>query len=164
MQDVIDCVRSLVPDGDEKIAYSSSMGAYASFNYAEALGISRGLLVSPQFSVDPKVVPFESRWSRDVARIDFRRDHLRTMTSDVPFSILLDEGGRADAKHARLIRRRVRETRAYSIAGAGHNPLRFLAERGLLKPLVAEYLETGRVMRHEALPLSEIAGPAALPV
>ncbi len=56
---------------DRAITYGSSMGGYAALRYAGACGADTAVTLSPQFSVDPRVVPWEIRWQPDVARTTF---------------------------------------------------------------------------------------------
>lgn len=56
------------------IAYGSSMGGFAALRYGAICGATVGIALSPQFSVDPEVAPFDRRWADDVAQIVFRSD------------------------------------------------------------------------------------------
>lgn len=56
------------------IAYGSSMGGFAALRYGAVCGATVGLALSPQYSIDPAVAPFDRRWPDDMARIVFRDD------------------------------------------------------------------------------------------
>lgn len=58
-------------DYDRVITYGSSMGGYAAWRYAADCGADTAIALSPQYSGDPKVVPWETRWQADVARTRF---------------------------------------------------------------------------------------------
>lgn len=49
------------------ICYGYSMGAYAAMMFSGPLKADRVVCISPQFSMDPKKVPFETRWA-DLAK------------------------------------------------------------------------------------------------
>lgn len=51
------------------MTYGSSMGGYAAIRFADALGAHACLAISPQYSIDPRKVPFERRWQHDARRI-----------------------------------------------------------------------------------------------
>ena len=64
-------VRSATAPYDRVITYGSSMGGYAALRFGRLSRADTGIAISPQFSLDPRVVPFEDRWQADVARITF---------------------------------------------------------------------------------------------
>ncbi|WP_157982263.1 hypothetical protein [Oceanicella sp. SM1341] len=156
IEQVLAVVREAIPGGYEVVAYSSSMGAYASLNFAEALNVTRGLVVSPQYSLDPKVIDFEKRWYQEARQIEFKRDYIKSRDSDLNFSILLDGRLKVDIRHAELIAQRFHKAKFYSIEGAEHDPFGYLSRKNLLKPLIAEYLSKGTIMRHEQIPMVEM--------
>src|SRR5271165_505635 len=51
--------------------YGSSMGGYAAIRLGESVHARAAVALSPQFSVDKAVVPFEHRWKGDAQRISF---------------------------------------------------------------------------------------------
>ena len=61
--------RAAVPEGARVMTYGSSMGGYAALRFARALRADAILALSPQYSIDPAVVPWEDRWRQDGARI-----------------------------------------------------------------------------------------------
>lgn len=58
----------------DTLGFGSSMGGYAIAHFADALGIKRGLCISPQFSIHREIVPFEHRWDDHAARIKYLRN------------------------------------------------------------------------------------------
>jgi hypothetical protein len=64
-------VSEIAADYQRVVAYGSSMGGYAAIRFGCAVGASLALALSPQFSIDPAVVPFETRWAGDSKRLDF---------------------------------------------------------------------------------------------
>ncbi|OWK31686.1 hypothetical protein [Sphingomonas mucosissima] len=85
---------------DRTITYGSSMGGYAALRYAVACGADTAIALSPQFSADPQVVPWETRWQADVARTRF---------AELPFVgaeqqyVFYDPRVAPDARHAAMI-------------------------------------------------------------
>ena len=69
------------------VAYSRSMGGYGAIRLGSRVGVQVALAISPQFSIDSAVAPFEPRWAGDSARIDFRSSGmLATVSSPRPMS------------------------------------------------------------------------------
>lgn len=58
----------------EVIGYSISMGAYALLYFSQELLISRAIAYCPQYSIDRKVSPFETRWQHEASIIQFQHD------------------------------------------------------------------------------------------
>jgi lysophospholipase L1-like esterase len=118
------------------ITYGSSMGGYAAIRFAGAVGASAALAVSPQFSIDPTIVPFENRWLDDAQAIDFRLE--RSWSPDFAgTAYIVYDPSNIDARHVELFARRTRVI-PVALHGAGHPCTGFLAEIGLLQPLVLE--------------------------
>jgi hypothetical protein len=62
------------------VAYGSSMGGYAAIRFGAMVGATTAVALSPQYSIDPRSVPFETRWTADAARVKFifeRNPHAR---------------------------------------------------------------------------------------
>lgn len=51
------------------IAYGISMGGYAAINFADLIGATEVIAICPQYTVNPSVVPWETRFPRGQARI-----------------------------------------------------------------------------------------------
>ena len=64
-------VRKIAEQYRKVVTYGSSMGGYAAIRFGRAVGASEALALSPQFSIDPLVTPFEQRWAPHSARISF---------------------------------------------------------------------------------------------
>jgi hypothetical protein len=114
------------------VSYGSSMGGFAALRFGAEAGAHTGLALSPQFSVDPNIVPFESRWSRDVEQITFQ------VVGDRPLPIqyiVYDPRNLPDARHAALFAERS-PTIAMRATYGGHPAGAFVNETGLLEPLI----------------------------
>ena len=51
-------------------AYGSSMGGYAAIRFGGLFGAT-AIALSPQYSIDRRIVPFEHRWTGDAQRIRY---------------------------------------------------------------------------------------------
>lgn len=56
---------------EELVTYGSSMGGHGALVASRLLGAARVVAYAPQFSVDPQIVPWETRWASDTSRIAF---------------------------------------------------------------------------------------------
>lgn len=121
---------------DHVIAYGSSMGGYAAVRFGGWAGAHLALAISPQFSVDPAVCPWENRWAADSARIRFLWDK-DDCAGFIRQAIVVFDPHNSDARHARLIADRV-PTTFVSTPYAGHPACGFLAETGLLSRMVLQ--------------------------
>jgi hypothetical protein len=120
------------------IAYGSSMGGYAALRYGAACGADVGVALSPQFSVDPAIVPFDRRWADDVARIAFRGDAPAPLPSQY---IVYDPCDAHDRPHFELFAARS-PTHGIAVPHGGHPVGGYLTETGLLG-LLLEAVEDG---------------------
>lgn len=114
------------------VTYGSSMGGYAALRFADACGAQAAIALSPQFSVDPAVVPFETRWQPDVAQIHF---------AEVPFVpaprqyIFYDPRMAPDAQHYAMFAA-AGPTIPIAMPFAGHPVGGLLAETGALQAVI----------------------------
>jgi hypothetical protein len=53
------------------ITYGSSMGGYAALAFGHHLGSLYNICISPQFSINPEIPPYDKRWSADFKNIEF---------------------------------------------------------------------------------------------
>ncbi len=118
------------------VTYGSSMGAYAALRFGGMAGAHCAIALSPQFSIDPKVAPFEPRWGDESRR--FRP----VWESALPFPVLQQayvayDPQDLDRRHVQLLRRECVFTEI-PLPSAGHPVTGFLMEVGLLEPLVHE--------------------------
>lgn len=139
MEEVLAVVRADIAPGTEIVAYSVSMGGYAAIRFAGLLGVSRILTFSPQYSIDPKIVPWEKRWDRLFDRP--RRilwEHLM-VPRGVPVYLFYDPHNR-DRHHVRLFRREV-DVVPVRVPYAGHASITVLMQCGLLGDAVLDVAE-----------------------
>ena len=115
------------------IAYGSSMGGFAALRYGAACGATVGLALSPQYTVDPAIVPFDRRWADDVARILFRDDaHLPTLPAQY---ITYDPRDMQDRRHFDLFAGQS-STIGLPISHGGHPVGSYLVETDMMRPLL----------------------------
>lgn len=127
--------------------YGSSMGGYAALRFATRIGADTAIAISPQYSLDPAVVPFEDRWQADLAAITFREGPFVPAARQV---IFYDPRLATDDAHVRLFAAESRVERI-GIPFAGHPVGPMLTETGVLKQairgLVAGDLDAVAVQR-----------------
>lgn len=81
-----------------------SMGGYGALRFAKALGADQAVLVSPQFSIAPEVVPFEDRYLAEAQGFDAALGDLRQVSMPGLRGLLLvDPFFSIDMSHVRLI-------------------------------------------------------------
>jgi len=133
LMEALATVAAAVAGYERVIAYGSSMGGFAALHYGAACGASIGLALSPQYSVDPAIAPFDRRWPEDIARIRFRRD------GDLPMLpvqyVAYDPRVPHDRRHFDLFAARS-PTIGLPVPHGGHPVGAYLLETGLLQPLL----------------------------
>ena len=118
------------------VTYGSSMGAYAAIRLAGLAGAHCVVALSPQFSIDPSVVPFEYRWEEPSQR--FRAVWEPTLPyPTLEQAYVAYDPDNLDAKHLALFDQRFRFTHV-RLPGAGHPVTGYLVELGLLEPMVLQ--------------------------
>jgi pimeloyl-ACP methyl ester carboxylesterase len=113
------------------VAYGSSMGGFAALHYGASCGAQLGIAISPQYSVDPEIAPFEDRWIDDVARIRFRRDETRPLPRQY---IVYDPMDPNDRQHFELFAARSPTIGLRAMHG-GHPAGTFILETQMFTPL-----------------------------
>lgn len=131
--------------------YGSSMGGYGAILGAQALGAKLCLVLSPQYSIDPQVVPFERRYNDYAARIGpFVHDLARHVEPTCDHVVGLDPTHRLDRSHFDLISQAV-PVQALPIYGAGHGVLPLLTNSPARETLAELLSGQGSVakLRHQ---------------
>lgn len=140
LDEALRAIAAAVPGYARVIAYGSSMGGFAALRYGARCGATVGLALSPQYTVDPAVVPFDRRWAQDVARIAFRQD------ADLPSLpeqyVVYDPRDAHDRRHFELFAERS-PTTGVPVPHGGHPVGSYLVETDMLRLLV-ENVEAGR--------------------
>lgn len=119
------------------VTYGSSMGGYAALRFAEAAGAQAALAISPQFSIDPRVAPFETRWPAEAARIAYRA-HPAPAGEGI---LVYDPVDRRDRRHAELYAAANPRLILLPVPYAGHPAATLLAETGQLQAMIRQVAE-----------------------
>ena len=133
MPDALAAVAAATARVPRVFTYGSSMGGYAALRFARTVGARTGIAISPQYSLDPRVVPFETRWQADLARITFRE---RVYQAPARQIIFYDPRLRVDDQHFRLFETGGQETVAVGVPHAGHPVGPLLVETGALQDAI----------------------------
>jgi pimeloyl-ACP methyl ester carboxylesterase len=125
-----------------------SMGGYGALRFARALRADQAVLVSPQFSIAPGVVPFEMRYRAEADRFDAALGDLRRVAvPELRGLILVDPFLRPDLRHARMITRCFPGMEMARLAFAGHPATRVLRSAGKAWTLHREATAAGAERR-----------------
>lgn len=138
MAEAMAAVRAATAGAERVMTYGSSMGAYAALRFADAAGANAVLAISPQYSIDPARVPFETRWLQDGRRIVFRPEIDGRLTCACRPLIVYDSTGH-DERHVRLIAAEI-EADLVGLRYVHHPATTYLNEMRLLGPLVFDLL------------------------
>jgi len=125
------------------VFYGSSMGGYGALAYASAAPGARVVAFSPQTSLDPATVPFETRYRNGFARGDWSGAYLDgasgpRLASKV--TVFYDPHERLDRLHALRLGENVRFDHM-KMPFAGHNTMRRLLMQGILTDVCSLALE-----------------------
>lgn len=137
---VIQTVRKASAAAEHLLAYGSSMGGYGALRFAGQIGAHAALALSPQFSLDPRRVPFETRWAADRRRIRFREEIDGRIMTGPRMILAYDPLIEADRRHAELFAAATAIT-LLPLPRAGHAVGGFLNDIKLLRPLVFDALD-----------------------
>ena len=127
-------VRAATAGADRVVTYGSSMGGYAALRFANAVGATDALALSPQYSIDPKVAPQELRWTQDGKRIRWRPEFGGPMSCSATAVVVFDPTG-SDRWHGERIEQDL-NCRAIRLPYTAHPVTTYLADVSLLAPLL----------------------------
>ncbi|WP_313102403.1 tetratricopeptide repeat protein [Brevundimonas sp.] len=138
MAEAMAAVRQATQGAARVLTYGSSMGGYAAVRFADAAGADAALAISPQYSIDPARVPFETRWLQDGKRIAFRPEIEKRLACQCRPTIVFDSSSNDD-RHARLIADEI-DADLIGLDYVHHPATTYLSEIGLLGGLVFDAL------------------------
>lgn len=115
------------------VTYGSSMGGYGALVAAPRLGAVRAVVSVPQASVDPVDVPWETRWRKDIKRIDFRH-RVGPELGAVDVYAIFDPFFAIDRMHVDVLRRYAHVHEIHT-PFAEHGASMLLKEVNLLEPV-----------------------------
>lgn len=148
----LESVRAGTQAARRVMTYGSSMGAYSAVRFADAVGATSTLALSPQYSLDPAKAPDEDRWVQDARRIKWLPEVDGPIRCSFKPVIIYDPVG-PDGWHGRRIADDI-EVSAVLLPHTAHPVAVYLDEVGLLKELVMDGLEGTldvRAFQQEAL-------------
>lgn len=125
-----------------RVTYGLSMGAYAAVRFARDVQADRAIAISPQYSIDPRTVPFEKRWSEFGAKIPFLWDWPRPgagYAPDGPEVAAIYDPHNLDIRHVALIAAH-HPVRHIAVPYGGHPVTALLSEAGLLSGLILDLI------------------------
>ena len=109
--------------GEHMIGFAASMGAFGLVNYADLLGLDAAQAFSPQYALERRLVPFETRCEDDAIRMGpFPRHRIPVRPQPEKLNIYYDTKYDLDTQQVELIARHLDFTRV-PCPGAVHNVL-----------------------------------------
>lgn len=134
------------------VAMGFSMGGYGAMRFSRSLNLSKVLLVSSQFSVDPVRVPWERRYREWVADQDSALADVTTYANpQLNGFILYDPFVRPDVRQTKLITDAFANLQRIPFAGGGHPCTPTMMHGGrfrLLQRAVVENTMTSATILH----------------
>lgn len=132
-------VRDVAAGYSRVVTYGSSMGGYAAIRLAGLAGAQAVFALSPQFSINPRVVSWERRWPDSSRR--FRDVWESALPWPKPAEAYVAYDPRTpDRRHMALLRARF-EYEAIELPFTGHPVTGYLAEIGLLQQAILAICE-----------------------
>lgn len=138
MPAALQAVRKAIKDAERSITYGSSMGGYAALRFADMVGAKAALALSPQYSINPRLAPFEKRWLQDAERISWKPDGEPPLPRNARAIVVFDPASQ-DRLHVDLIASEVAVS-SIPIRYSGHPSASMLAELNILSPLLKDVL------------------------
>jgi pimeloyl-ACP methyl ester carboxylesterase len=141
-------VSTLAPrlrDFRKVIAIGNSMGGFGAVYFASRLPNCRtAIAFVPQFSIDPTIVPGETRWQQHRLRLSAFpvRHALLDANGGVDFHIFFGGNDRRDQTHLALFKSHAtRRTNIFSLPHAAHGVAKYLRQQRLLRPVLDAAIE-----------------------
>ncbi len=139
MPQALSAIRKVTTGAKSVMTYGSSMGGYAAIRFADAVGANAALALSPQYSIDPVKVPFETRWRFDMKRLKFLDAVDGPICSAFPPVVAYDPNN-IDRLHVEQIAKDINIIPLRAPYG-GHPVGSFLNDLGLLSPMLESILD-----------------------
>ena len=137
-----DACRSLRGSYGAAQALGFSMGGFGAFRLARALRLGHVVAVSPQVSIAPAVVPFETRYQREARSFDPALGDMTALYDPgLSGDILIDSFNLNDLTHARMLQVLFPRVRLVRLPGGGHpctRTLRTARRAGLVQALALD--------------------------
>lgn len=124
------------------VALGNSMGGFGAVALGPRFpGCVRVVAFSPQSSVQPGLVPFETRWPEWSAAItQWDLPDAAALVDNVESHLFFGRGDELDMRHAARFAAALPSRHIYRVAGTDHDLVRDLKRRGALSPLLDELI------------------------
>lgn len=142
MAEAYAAIRTVSDDYPTVVTYGVSMGGYQAIKAALPLAARRVVAISPQATVNPAKVPFETRWT-EPAGLTFIDDKIRQLRG-TRYAVVFDPRSRLDAIHARMIEERIHGAQMLPMPFAGHSVLETWKEVGIVSKATMTLLKSKR--------------------
>lgn len=120
--------KDFFPTGINICTYGYSMGGYGAFLSAQALDAYRAIAISPQYSIDPNIAPFERRFNGEWTQFQkYYHNINQHMDNHRQYFVLIDPFHKLDSKQEALFFRTKHYKRCL-IHGAGHAAIQTLVQ------------------------------------
>ncbi len=144
-EDVFDFFDGLRDEGffdqfDNVVFYGASMGAYAAAVFSSAAPNSKVILISPQATLDPKIAPFEKRYSKAKKNCSFegRYSYAPELVKKASKAYLfVDPFHKLDRQHAELFKE-ASNLNIYNCYFFGHRIASLWLQIGILKDIITQ--------------------------
>lgn len=140
MPQALESVAAVTRDAAKVLTYGSSMGGYAALRFADAVQADIVLAFSPQYSANPRRMPFEMRWRKICAPIRWLPQFSGRLRCRAVPLVLYDSRFWPDILQAAMIARDT-PTQRIPLPHAGHPVTTYLSEIGMLADMVPALLE-----------------------
>lgn len=115
----------------ELVTYGSSMGGYGALVASKRLRAKRMVVSVPQYSIDPVKAPWEDRWVKDAAKLNFALENFEAQVGTGDIYLFSDPLYEPDQKHVERIREH-RPVNHLKVSFAEHDVSRVLVELGII--------------------------------
>jgi pimeloyl-ACP methyl ester carboxylesterase len=135
--DAIDIIRLFARNFKKVVIYGVSMGGYAALKYANYLGSSGVISISPQAVITGTQSEFDKRFSRFWDKIEFKSDSWTSETNHpINTMVLYDKYHVEDNGHAKIISRNIKHAKMVGLPFSGHEVFAVLNEAGILSDFI----------------------------
>lgn len=135
-------IRAMLPAYQQVATYGSSMGGYAALYFADAVDAEVAIALSPQYTVDPAVLPEDQRWAGDAATIAFTHQLLaEVLRTSRARPVVLYDPHNPDRIHVEAMRGAGSPLFAVPVRYGGHPVGITLQEIGALDKIVIDLLD-----------------------
>jgi len=133
MPTCLEIAAPLAARAKRRVGYGSSMGAFGCLRFGDCLGLNAIAAFAPQYSVNPKKVPWEGRWKDARSQIQDFSGELCAKTCKEIF-VFFDPVS-IDAVHTKLIAAEM-SIKHLAVPDCGHFVLKHLNGHGVLGDMI----------------------------